>query len=38
MIMAAAVAWRYGVNAERKSLEQIAGPLAALEPNRVSRV
>jgi len=31
MIAAAIVAWRYGVDAERKSLEEIARPLAAQE-------
>lgn len=31
MIAAAIVAWRYAVSAERKSLEQIARPLASME-------
>jgi hypothetical protein len=31
MIAAAVVAWRYAVAAERKSLEQIARPLAFME-------
>jgi len=31
MIAAAAVAWRYAVSAERKSLEQVAQPLAIVE-------
>jgi MFS family permease len=31
MIAAAVIAWRYGIDAERKSLEDIAPPLAALE-------
>ncbi|MGP9813575.1 MFS transporter [Rhodopseudomonas sp. NSM] len=33
MIVAAMVGWRYGVAAERKSLEQVARPLAAVEEN-----
>jgi len=28
MIVAAAIAWRFGIDAERKSLETIARPLA----------
>ena len=31
MIAAAAVAWRYAVSAERKSLESVAKPLASVE-------
>jgi len=31
MLAAAVIAWRYGVNAERKSLEDVARPLAAQE-------
>ncbi|WP_407181755.1 MFS transporter [Bradyrhizobium sp. STM 3562] len=31
MVVAAAIAWRYGVAAERKSLESVARPLAFLE-------
>jgi len=31
MVVAAAVAWRYAVAAERKSLETVARPLAFLE-------
>ncbi|ABD05626.1 MFS transporter [Rhodopseudomonas palustris HaA2] len=34
MIVAAMVGWRYGVAAERRSLEQVARPLAAIEENR----
>ncbi|WP_322514500.1 MFS transporter [Rhodopseudomonas palustris] len=34
MIVAAMVGWRYGVAAERRSLEQVARPLAAVEGNR----
>jgi MFS family permease len=32
VIAAAAVAWRYGVDAERKSLEEVAPPLGAMRP------
>jgi MFS family permease len=31
MIAAAIVAWRYAISAERKSLEEIARPLASME-------
>jgi hypothetical protein len=31
MVVAAAVAWRYAVAAERKSLESVARPLAVME-------
>jgi len=31
MIVAAGVAWRFGIDAERKSLETIARPLAIAE-------
>jgi hypothetical protein len=31
MIIAAAVAWRYAIAAERKSLESVARPLAFVE-------
>lgn len=31
MLAAAIIAWRYGINAERKSLEDVARPLAAQE-------
>jgi MFS family permease len=31
MIVAAAVAWRFGIDAERKSLETVARPLAIAE-------
>ena len=31
MIVAAAVAWRFGIDAERKPLETIARPLAVAE-------
>ena len=31
MIAAAAIAWRYGIAAERKSLETVARPLAFVD-------
>jgi hypothetical protein len=31
MIAAAAIGWRYGIAAERRSLESVARPLAFLE-------
>jgi hypothetical protein len=31
MIAAAAIAWRYAIAAERKSLESVARPLACVE-------
>lgn len=31
MIAAAIVAWRYAISAERRSLEEIARPLASME-------
>jgi MFS family permease len=34
MVAAAGVAWKLGVNAERRSLEEIALPLSALDPSR----
>jgi MFS family permease len=34
MLAAASVQWRWGVNAERRSLEEVAAPLAAAEGER----
>ncbi|WP_420135754.1 MFS transporter [Rhodopseudomonas sp.] len=34
MVIAAVVGWRYGIAAERRSLEQVARPLAAVEDDK----